>query len=83
MADGMWKLTDEGFELQEPYRSMLVEAKVVSTKGWHNALIGYLEEHSPYTAEELSEELLRRNEREEGKMTIFEEFVLQALSGDL
>lgn len=85
MADGMWVLHDDGrFELQEPYRTMLQEAKVTATKGWAEALIGYLEPKCPYTQQQLADELLRRNEvREEGKMQTFEEFVLEALSGDL
>ncbi len=85
MADGMWKLNDDGtFELQEPYRTWLEEARVASTRGWHDALIAYLEPKCPYTAQELSDELVRRNEqREEGKVNIFEEFVLEALAGDL
>ena len=85
MADGMWKLHDDGrFELQEPYRTMLVEAKVASTTAWHAALIEYLEPRCPYSAQELTDELLRRNdERPDGKMMVFEEFVLEALSGDL
>lgn len=81
----MWKLQDDGsFELQEPYASQLQEARVVSTKAWAEALVGYLEPRSPYTSEELRDELLRRNSsRDEGKVMIFEEFVLEALSGDL
>ena len=38
----------------------------------------------PYTAQELTDELVRRNEaRSEGKVIVFEEFILEALSGDL
>ena len=41
-------------------------------------------EHSPYTAQELSDELVKRNrEREDGKVVLFDEFILEALSGDL
>lgn len=85
MADGMWKLMDDGsFELQEPYRTWLREAKIVSTQGWTDALINYLEPRCPYTAQELADELVRRNECREGAKTmVFEEFVLEALSGDL
>ena len=84
MTEGMWTLHDDGrFELQEPYATMLEEAKVVATKAWTEALCGYLEERSPYSAQELAEELVKRNEREDGKLTIFEEFVLQALGGEL
>ena len=85
MADGMWFMRDDGsFELQEPYRTWLEEAKVASTKGWADGLIGYLESRCPYTAQQLADELVRRNDvREQGKMETFEEFVLEALSGDL
>lgn len=62
---------------------MLEEARVTATQAWTAALIGYLAEHSPYSPEELRDELIRRNERPEGKVDIFEEFVLEALSGDL
>ena len=85
MADGMWTMTDEGsFELQEPYKSLLEEAKVTATRAWHAALIGFLEPRSPYTAQELSDELVHRNSvRADGKVDLFDEFVLEALSGDL
>ena len=84
MAAGMWTMHDDGsFELQEPYKTMLAEAKAVSTKAWAEALVGYLEPASPYSAEELMAELLRRNRRDEGKMMIVDEFILEALSGDL
>ena len=82
---GMWKLTDDGtFELQEPFRTMLTEARVEATRGWTAGLIGYLEPRCNYTAQELTEELLRRNRvREDGSIAVFEEFVLEALGGDL
>lgn len=85
MADGIWTMRDDGtFELMEPYNTMLTEAKVAATTAWHSGLIAYLEERSPYSAQELSDELVRRNrERPEGSMEKFEEFVLEALAGDL
>ena len=85
MADGMWTLNDDGsFELQEPYATQLVEARVASTKGWTEALVEYLEPRCPYTAQELVDELVKRNtERDDKKIPLFEEFVLEALSGDL
>jgi len=85
MADGMWTMSEEGeFILLEPYKTMLEEAKVAATTAWHSGLIGYLEQRSPYTAQELSDALVKRNrERPEGAMTKFEEFVLEALAGDL
>lgn len=85
MADGIWKMTEAGeFELAEPYRTQLEECKVAATRAWHAAAIAYLAEHSPYTAQELSDELVKRNrEREDGKVVVFDEFILEALSGDL
>ena len=85
MADGMWTLNDDGsFELMEPYRTWLAEARLAGTKAWTEAVVGYLEPRCPYTAEELVDELVRRNEeRADGKIAVFEEFVLEALAGDL
>ena len=85
MADAVWRMTDEGeFELNEPYRTQLEEARIAATQAWTAALLAYLEPRSPYTVEQLKDELLRRNtERDDHKVMIFEEFVLEALSGDL
>ena len=85
MADGLWKMTEDGeFVLEEPYATMLQEVKLASSKAWTEAVIEYLEPRCPYSAEFLANELVRRNNsRPEGKMTVFEEFVLEALSGDL
>lgn len=77
MADTVWSM--EGL-----YQTMLDEARVATARAWTAALIEYLEPRCSYTAEELKDELLRRNgERGDGKVAIFEEFVLDALSGDL
>lgn len=68
----------------EPYSTMLDEARYASTEAWTAALIGYLEERSPYTAQQLTDELVKRNwERSDSKVPLFEEFVLEALSGEL
>ena len=85
MADGMWTMHDDGsFELCEPYKTWLDEAKVTTTKAWMEALVSYLVPRCDYTAQELTDELVRRNqERTDGKVMVFEEFVLEALSGDL
>ena len=85
MAGAVWSMSADGeFEQNEPYKTQLTEARVAATQAWTAALIGYLEPRCPYTAEELKDELLRRNrERDDGKVMVFEEFVLEALSGDL
>ena len=87
MADGVWRMTDEGiFEINEPYATWLKEVRVLASKAWTEAVIEYLEPRCPYTAQELADELVRRNEREPElgqKVPVFESFVLDALSGDL
>ena len=85
MADGMWSMSGDGeFTLNEPYATWLREASITATKAWAEALVAYLEPKCPYTAQELADELVRRNkERSDGKVALFEEFVLEALSGDL
>ncbi len=84
MADGMWTLHDDGsFELVEPYQTMLLEAKVEATRGWTAALVAYLEPRCPYDSQTLVDKLVERNERPDSRMAVFEEFVLEALSGDL
>ena len=85
MAEGVWTLHEDGsFELQEPYKSMVLEAQIVSSKAWTEALVAYLEPRCPYTAQELADELLKRNEqRDDGKVMLFQEFVIEALTGDL
>lgn len=84
-VDGMWTLTDEGeFVLDEEYAEQLQEARLAATAAWSDALLGYLAERSSYTTDYLKDELLRRC-REEGMQAteIVNEFVLEALSGDL
>lgn len=83
--DGMWTMTDEGeFVLMEPYKTQLKEARLTATAAWTSALLEYLAQRTDYDAETLKDELLRRCQ-EEGlsAMEIVEEFVLEALGGDL
>lgn len=84
MTAGIWTLTDEGtFVLEEPYNTMLLEAKLMATKGWRDGLFGYLEERCPYTREELNQSLLARTEENVSAEELLNEFVLEALTGDL
>ena len=84
-TDGVWTMTDEGeFVLMEPYASQLQEARMTATAAWTAALVNYLAERSDYDAETLKDELIRRcNEEGMTAMEIVEEFVLEALGGDL
>lgn len=83
-VDGMWTLTDEGeWVLEEPYATMLMEAKIGATRAWTGAMLQYLCEHTEYEPEFLRDELLRRCKEDAAPTDIVEEFVLEALSGDL
>lgn len=83
-TDGMWTMTDEGeFVLAEPYASQLKEARLIATTAWTNALVGYLAERSPYSAEELANSLIERSQEGATPDEIVNEFVLEALGGDL
>lgn len=83
-VDGMWTLTDEGeWVLEEPYTTMLMEAKIGATRAWTGAMLEYLVERTEYEPEFLKDELLRRCKENMEPTAIIEEFVLEALSGDL
>jgi len=84
-TDGMWTMTEEGeFVLMEPYKSQLLEARLTATAAWTAALVNYLAERSRYDADTLKDELVRRcSEEGMSAMEIVEEFVLEALGGDL
>lgn len=84
-AIGVWKMDDEGgWELQEPYKTYLLEAKLHATQGWRESLYAYLADKCPYTRDELNAELLRRvDERKCTAMELVDEFVIEALSGNL
>ena len=84
-TDGMWTLTDDGeFVQAEEYATQLQEARTVATNAWASAMLEYLSERTVYTPDELAGELVRRCD-EEGMQAseIVDEFVLEALSGDL
>ena len=84
-TDGMWTMTEEGeFVLMEPYKTQLMEARLTATAAWSSAMLDYLVENSMYDFETLKDELLRRcNEEGMSAMEVVDEFVLEALGGDL
>lgn len=82
--DGMWTMTEDGeFVLMEPYATKLREAKTAATAGWIAALLQYLVGQCPYTADELKDSLLERCNENVAPSEIVNEFVLEALGGDL
>ena len=84
MTQGVWTMTDEGvFVLQEPYKTQLAEAKLYATHGWREGLFAYLEPRTKYTRDELNRELLRKADEGMDPFEMLDEFVLEALDGDL
>ena len=83
--DGMWVMTEDyEFELQEPYKTQLLETKLLATKAWRDAILDYLEPRTIYTREELRAGLMYRNSKESLSPTErVNEFILEALGGDL
>ena len=81
-----WGMTEYGeFVLAEPYATKLLECKLGATKAWTDAVIGYLMRETRYDEDTLRSELLRRNEVDDemGKVNLVDEFIIEALSGDL
>lgn len=81
-----WSMIEDGeWVLAEPYDSKLMECKLGATKAWTDAVIGYLTRETRYDEDTLRAELLRRNEvdNEMGKVNLVDEFIIEALSGDL
>ena len=84
MADGMWTMTDEGeFILSDDYAKMLEEARAAATQGWVQGIVTYLLPRCQYTVEELRDALIARATEDMDAQDIVQEFVLEALSGDL
>ena len=82
--DGMWTMTDDWeFVLTEPYATKLHEARMAATAGWIAALLQYLVGQCPYTADELKDSLLARCGEDMAPNEVVNEFVLEALGGDL
>ena len=83
---GAWNFNEETmeFELQEPYKSKLEEAKSVATKAWTEAMMAWVADNSEYEQEELMDEFLRRaREQDMPPMSLVESFIVEALEGNL
>lgn len=76
-------MSESEWSMGELFNTMLTEARIAATQGWYAGLTGYLVPRCNYTEQELREELLLRNEQEGDKVAIFEQFVLDALNGEL
>jgi len=84
-VEGMWTMNDDGsFTLAPEFETRLAEAKLAAAEGWRSALVAYLEPKCPYSSEQLDAELFRRvTDRDCTPMELMNEFVLEALGGDL
>lgn len=80
-----WSMTEDGqWILAEPYKTHLTNAKLLATKAWMDALVGYLAKNTAYDEEQLCEELLRRKRTDDMPAPeLLDEFVIEALEGDL
>lgn len=80
-----WSMTEDGqWILAEPYKTHLTNAKLLATKAWMDALVGYLAKNTAYDEEQLREELLRRKRVDDlPAVELLDEFVIEALEGDL
>lgn len=80
-----WTMTDEGeFILNEPYKSQLIECKLGATSAWQDNIFSYLAERTPYTVEQMKDELNRRVDVSNMKPTeLVDTFIIEALAGDL
>lgn len=77
-------MTDEGeFVLADDYAQMLDEARACATRGWVQGILEYLVPRCPYSPEQLRDSLVERASEEASAQDIVQEFVLEALGGDL
>lgn len=84
MPQGVWTMKENGeFVLQEPYRTQLKEAKLYATHGWREGLFAYLVPITRYTRDELNTALLKKADEGMDPFEMLDEFVLEALDGDL
>ena len=82
---GAWTMTDEGeFILNEPYSSILAEAKKRATQAWIDTMMDYLSGETEYDSEFLLEEFSRRaGKANMPPLEIVNSFVIEALEGTL
>lgn len=84
MAEGIWTMTDDGeFVLDETYAEELKKIRVKAAQAWTDTVVEHLASICPYTSDELMAALLERCQDNDSPDDIVNEFVLEALSGDL
>jgi len=79
-----WVLDDHGEQvLREPFRTKLAKAKLLATQAWRDTLLDYLAEETQYTYDDLKIALLRHSAREGDRSAVVNDFILEALCGNL
>jgi len=85
-----WSMTEDGeWVLNEPYATIVTEAKQKAATAWQAEICSYLASRTNYTTKELVEEFIRRSVAttdEESKYKIVgmvDSFVIEALEGSL
>ena len=85
-----WSMTEDGeWILNEPYRTMVNEAKVKAAAVWQAEICSYLSSRTKYTTEALTNEFVRRSlatSDEESKykvVGVVDSFIIEALEGSL
>ena len=78
-------MTEDGeWVLNEPYASEVMRLKLAATVAFNNTLYEELSKISPYTAEQLEGEYVRRCvDRSEPAGTNVTSFIVEAMSGQL
>lgn len=85
-----WSMTEDGeWILNEPYKTIVDEAKKKASVAWQAEICSYLSSKTNYTAEQLVSEFVRRSLEttdEESKYKIVgvvDSFIIEALEGSL
>ena len=78
-------MTDEGqWILNEPFKTQLMECKTRATQAWLDEVYSYLDTHTAYSFDQLSDEFDRRiEEKRLPAVELVDAFVIEALEGSL
>lgn len=90
MADAPWTMTEDGeWILNEPYKTILAEAKRKAAVAWQAEICEYISSKTGYATETLAGEFVRRSitsTSEESNYKIVgmvDSFIIEALEGSL
>ena len=79
-----WTMTEDGeWVLNEPYKTHSEKCKRLAADAFVDAACQYLSQKTGYSKYELIDALNVKSARTDNRSTIIDEFVIQALEGDL